>query len=273
MGSSIVVNQQTFEAEVLQQSYERPILVDFYAQWCGPCQMLKPMLEKLVQEYDFVLAKVDIDQNPELANAFGVEGVPDVRVVQNGQMRNGFVGVLPEPQLRQFLAEMNLSSALEKGLEAIRIARAAGEWQEVEQLFSSLVQQYPQDKRLALEAAQFFISRQQFAEAEQALSLIPTHDREVGQQVEAWRSLIHLHHDVGTLTVESDLDTHYLQAAQQTLAEDYEAALQSWLELVARDRKYRQDAARKAMLMIFALLGDDHPLTMAYRRKLMSTLY
>lgn len=273
MGSSVVVNQQTFEAEVLQKSFERPVLVDFFAQWCGPCQLLKPMLEKLAQEYDFVLAKVDIDQDPELANAFGVEGVPDVRVVQNGDVRNGFVGVLPEPQLRQFLAEMNLSSALEKSLEAIRVAKAAGEWDEVQQLFTALLHQYPQDKRLALEAAHFFISRQQFAEAEQSLTEISAHDREFGQKVDALRSLIQLHQDVQTLTPSNDLDAHYLRAAQQTLAEDYEAALQSWLELVSRDRKYRQDAARKAMLMIFALLGDEHALTMAYRRKLMSTLY
>lgn len=273
MGTSVVVNHQTFEAEVIQKSFEQPVLVDFFAQWCGPCKLLKPMLEKLVQEYDFVLAQVDIDENPDLANAFGIEGVPDVRVVQNGQMRNGFVGVLPEPQLRQFLVDLNLSSALETGLEAIQVAKAAGEWEEVQQLFMNLAQQYSQDKGLAMEAAQFLISRQKFAEAAQVLAEISPHDREFGQKAEALRSLIQLHQESQTLTPINDLDTHYLKAVQLMLAEDYEAALQSWLELVARDRKYRQDAARKAMLTIFALLGDDHALTMAYRRKLMSTLY
>ncbi|MBD1910993.1 MULTISPECIES: tetratricopeptide repeat protein [unclassified Leptolyngbya] len=273
MGTSVVVNHATFEAEVLQKSFEKPVLVDFYAQWCGPCKLLKPMLEKLVQEYDFVLAKVDIDENPDLANAFAVEGVPDVRVVQNGQMQNGFVGVLPEPQLRQFLVDLNLTSARETGLEAIQVAKAAGEWEEVEKLFVNLAEQYPEDKGLAMEAAQFLISRQKFDEAQKALAEVSPHDREFGQKVEALRSLIQLHQDSETLTPASDLDTHYLKAVQLTLAEDYEAALQSWLELVARDRKYRQDAARKTMLTIFALLGDDHALTMAYRRKLMSTLY
>jgi len=273
MGPSVVVNQQTFEAEVLQKSFEKPVLVDFFAQWCGPCQMLKPVLEKLAQEYDFILAKVDIDQNPELANAFGIEGVPDVRVVENGQMRNGFVGMLPEPQLRQFLTDLNLASALENGLEAIQVAKAAGEWDEVQQLFTQLLQQYPQHKGLALDATQFWISRQQFEEAEQALAAISPHDREFGQQAEALRSLIQLHQDTQSLTPASEQDTLYQKAVHQTLAEDYETALQTWLDLVARDRQYRQDAARKAMLMIFALLGDDHPLTMTYRRKLMSTLY
>lgn len=273
MGTSVVVSSQTFETEVVQKSFEKPVVVDFFAQWCGPCQMLKPLLEKLAQEYDFILAKVDIDQNPDLANTLGIEGVPDVRVVQDGQIRHGFVGMLPEPQLREFLAQLNLSSALETGLEALRLAQVAGHGEEAQRLVTELMQQYPDHQGLALEAAQFWMGRQQWPEVEQALMAIPAHDREFGPKADALRSLIQLQQDIQTLTPTSDLDTHYWQAAKQTLAQEYETALQSWLELVMRDRKYRQDAARKAMLMIFALLGDDHPLTMAYRRKLMSALY
>ena len=92
MGISIEVDNTTFDTEVLKNSHKKPVLVDFYATWCGPCKMLKPILEKLVQEYDFILAKVDVDQNPHLAQTYGIEGLPDVRVVSVGEVKTGFVG-------------------------------------------------------------------------------------------------------------------------------------------------------------------------------------
>jgi len=273
MATAVVVNQQNFEAQVLLPSFEQPVLVDFFAQWCGPCQMLKPLLEKLSQEYNFVLAKVDIDQNPDLAQMYRVEGVPDVRVAVQGKLQPGFVGMLPEPQLREFLAGLNFQSTLEAGLAAIAQAQANEDWDVAETRFLELLAQYPDNPQLKLEAAQFFLSRDRLSEAEAALADIPAHAKAVGQKAEALRSLVQLHREMQNPILESDLDKLYVDAAKRTLAGDYEAALQEWLELVGRDRKYRNDAARKSMLAIFALLGDDHPLTMTYRRKLMSTLY
>lgn len=273
MGKSVVVNQDTFEAEVLVPSFDRPVVVDFFAQWCGPCQMLKPVLEKLSQEYDFVLAKVDIDQNPALAQMHRVEGVPDVRVAVQGKLQPGFVGMLPEPQLREFLAGLNLQSALESGLAAIAQARATGDWDTASAQFADLLHQYPDNLQLKLDAAEFYLSRDRLDAAEAVLADVPAHAKAVGQKAEAMRSLLHLHREMENPATESELDQLYVTAAKHTLAGDYEAALQEWLDLVGRDRKYREDAARKAMLMIFSLLGDDHPLTMSYRRKLMSALY
>ena len=125
MGVSVEVDSATFATEVLEASYQKPVLVDFFAQWCGPCKMLKPMLEALAQEYDFVLAKIDIDQSPDLAHTYKVEGVPDVRVVTQGDVNPGFVGVLPEPQLREFLRNLSLKSELDLGLEAVKAAIAS----------------------------------------------------------------------------------------------------------------------------------------------------
>jgi putative thioredoxin len=273
MGTSIVVNNQNFATDVVQMSYQKPVLVDFFATWCGPCQLLKPMLEKLAQEYDFVLAKIDIDQNPDLANAYAVEGVPDVRVVRQGEMSNGFVGVLPEPKLRELLAQLDLKSELETGLEAVRVAQVAGDTTEVEQLLDRLLTQYPDDRSLTLEVAQLWIRQGQLERAEQQLRSIGEHEREFFDKAQALKTLIQFKKEIDQPTLESDLDQHYFNGIKLTLQEHYEEALQVFLELVSRDRRYRQDAARKAMIALFTLLGDDHPLTRHYRKQLMLALY
>ena len=277
MGMSIEVTNDNFAAEVVQRSYDKPVLVDFFAQWCGPCQLLKPLLEKLAQEYDFVLAKIDIDQNPELAKTYGVEGVPDVRFVVDGAIANGFVGMLPEPQVRDLLTQLNLKSPLEDGLDAVRAARSSGDLALAKRLFGELIQTHPEDRRLILAAAQFLVSQNSLESAEKLLSIIQEPEKPYFQMAQAVRGLIQFTRELATLP-DSDseagsLDWQYAQAVRATLAEDYEIALQSFLAIVGRDRKYRQDGARKAMITVFDLLGDDDSLTKDYRKKLMQTMY
>jgi putative thioredoxin len=270
MGVSVEVDSTTFATEVLETSFQKPVLVDFFAQWCGPCKMLKPMLETLAQEYDFVLAKVDIDQSPDLAHTYGVEGVPDVRVVTQGDVNPGFVGVLPEPQLREFLSNLSLKSELELGLEAIRAAIAQGDIEQAKAFFGHLISEFPQSQKLAIAAAKFLINQGSFASAEKILATVPDGDREYYPQVQALRELVALKQDT---TRTHDLDAPFFAAIEQVLAENYETALDGLLDLVSRDRKYRNDGARKAMVMVFELMGDENPLTSKYRRKLTSTLY
>ncbi len=277
MGMSIEVTNDNFAAEVVQRSYDKPVLVDFFAQWCGPCQLLKPLLEKLAQEYDFVLAKIDIDQNPELAKTYGVEGVPDVRFVVDGAIANGFVGMLPEPQVRDLLTQLNLKSPLEDGLDVIRAARASGDLALAKRLFGELIQTHPEDRRLILAAAQFLVSQNSLESAEKLLSIIQEPEKPYFQMAQAVRGVIQFTRELATLP-DSDseagsLNWQYAQAVRATLAEDYEIALQSFLAIVGRDRKYRQDGARKAMITVFDLLGDDDSLTKDYRKKLMQTMY
>ncbi|WP_088892846.1 tetratricopeptide repeat protein [Leptolyngbya ohadii] len=275
MGTSIDITPTNFDTDVLQASYERPVLVDFYATWCGPCQMLKPMLEKLAQEYDFVLAKVDIDQSPELANQYHVEGVPDVRVVSQGEVHPGFVGVLPEPKLRQLLDSLNLKSELDSGLEAIRVAMAAGEVEETKGLFARLIEKYPKSGKLVIAAARFLMRQGKIESAEKLLSNIQENEKPFYAQAKALRDLVQLQQE-GQETPDADKtdrDRAFYTAVDQALQEDNEAALEGLLAIVAESRKYRNDGARKAMLMVFELMGDEHPLTPLYRKKLVQTLY
>lgn len=273
MGSSISVNRTNFDASVLQTSHEKPVLVDFFAQWCGPCQMLKPMLERLVQEYDFVLAKVDIDANPELAQEYGVQGVPDVRIAIDGTLHEGFVGVLPEAQLRELMAQLNLKSALEQSLEAAYSAAAAGRTEEAQTLIDGLVQQHPNNFNLILQAANFYLQDlQQFDKAEQLLSKIPDHDREYAPYARILKAE-GLFQRATQEPATTESDRTFQQAAQAALAKDYETALMLFMEIVSRDRAYKNDAGRKAMLAVFDILGDDHPVTRHYRKVLTTALY
>ncbi len=272
MGYSIDVYDHNFEQEVLEKSYETPVIVDFFATWCGPCQMLKPMLEKVAREYDCVVAKVDIDQNPYLSKALKIEGVPDVKIIYKGQLTNGFVGVLPEPQLKQLLAKFNIKCLVDDELSAIASRSATGNQPESPELWHNLLEKYPNNPKITLEAAKYFIAINQIEVAQELLANIPQGNQEFVPVEKAIAALIQFKlaaSDAG----ETDLDRSFAQGAELALAGNYEKALQLFLELVETDRKYRDDGARKAMLGIFDILGNSHPLTLEYRQKLTMALY
>lgn len=273
MGASIQVDSQNFAVEVVERSYEQPVLVDFFAQWCGPCKMLKPILEKLSQEYNFVLAQIDIDQNPDLAHTYQVEGVPDVRIALQGELFNGFVGMLPEADLRELLAQLSLKSELVAKLQAAEVAINNQDWETAGAQYEELLQRYPEERQVLIEAAQFFIQTEALEAAETLLEKIPAHEKAAFRTATALKGLIQMKRDLDQPVIEHELDEDFFRATRLTLAGDYEAALEHLLDLVRRDRKYRNDGARKAMLLIFDLLGDEDPLTRTYRKQLMQSLY
>ena len=273
MGVTIAVHNDDFQIEVLEKSYEQPVLIDFYATWCGPCQLLKPVLEKLVQEYDVVLAKIDIDENPELANAYGVKGVPDVRIASQGDVLEGFVGVLPEHQIRDLLERLHLKSDLDAGLDQIQQAITAGALEQAKDRFGQLLEKYPKNAKLLIEAAKFLVRVNQLDAVEPLLAPIQEYEKEYFAAAKAVKALVELKKEIAQSPVETELDEAYLQACRLALTANYENALQHFLEIVGRDRRYRNDGARKAMLTIFDLLGDTHPLTRSYRKQLTMALY
>jgi putative thioredoxin len=274
MGSSIVVNSENFATEVLEKSNEQIVLIDFFAQWCGPCQLLKPMLEKLVQEYDFVLAKVDIDESPDLAKTYGVQGVPDVRIVADGTVNPGFVGALAESELRQLLAQLNITSTLDASMQKVYDAAASNQLSTAESLLNTLLEQYSNNRGVILEATNFYIETNQIERAQTLLAVIE-HEQDYVSQIKLLKALIFFK-QIAT-EPEAAGDRSVQMAAHQVLADEHQAALDTLLEMLSHnsrgDRADRNDDARKAMLKVFDLLGDDHLLTKEYRKKLMSVLY
>ncbi len=272
MGIEIVVSQQNFETEVLAASHEKVVLVDFFATWCGPCQLLKPILQSLVKEYDFVLATVDIDQNPELANQYGVEGVPDVRIATQGKLIPGFVGVVEEAKIRDILENLHLDSEIDGLVDQLKIYQSENNLSAAKTVLDQLFQNYPQHPKVAIAAADFLIPLGKIAEATQMLNTIRPEQTEYLAIADQLRSKLFLQ-DIASLDITSELDEKYVGAAKHALVGQYETALTSLLEIVSGDRKYQNDGARKAMVVIFNLLGKNHPLTRKFQQQLMLTLY
>ena len=269
---SVDVTDENFEEVVMEESYKRAVVVDFWAQWCGPCRTLKPILEKLAKEYNFLLAKVNVDENPHIAQEFGVQGIPDVRIFINGKEVDKFVGALPEPRLRDLLSK-HIKSELDKKLEEAKMQTLSGNREEAEKIYKELIEKYPDNKKLALEVAQFFINENKLDEAEKLLNTIKEYHKEYYVKAQAVKELINFKRTCEELKPENELDELYKKASCEVLEGKYEEALKDFLQIVQKDKNYRDEAGRKGMIAVFNLIGEGDPLTKEYRKKLAMALY
>jgi putative thioredoxin len=266
MGYSIEVDSTNFDSEVIEKSYLNTVILDFYAVWCGPCKLVKPMLEKLASEYNFILAKIDIDKNPELAEQYDVEGVPDVRIVSKGEVLPCFVGALPEEQIRDLFSRLDLESELEAGLAEIKEAIALDDFTTVKQLFDYLFPKYPNEPQLVIMAVKFLVRLEKWSDAYRLISAI----KEENHVVKGWKTLLEFQQ---LIQENNPLDSIFFVGITAALKEDYAQALDKLVTVVGESRKYRQDRARKAMIAIFNILGINHILTQEYQEKLTFLLY
>ncbi len=276
---SFDVTEDNFQQQVIDASHQQPVLVDFWATWCGPCKTLMPILTALAEEYagQFLLAKIEIDSTQSLAAQFGVRSVPTVKLVKNGQIVDEFTGALPEGQIRDFL-DKHLEKASDTDMQAALQEYQQGDRDAALAKMAAILKADPANQNNKLIYANVLLREGQLDAAEKWLKDLPA-DMQDNTEVATLRAKIEFIHvtenapDLETLEKivadePDNCEARYQLSARYILSGQLEAAMQQLLEIVKRDRKYGDDAGRKGLLKVFELLGNSHPLASQYRRKL-----
>jgi putative thioredoxin len=273
-----------FQQGVIENSDKLPVVVDFWADWCQPCKILMPILDKLVREFDggFVLAKVDSDAQQELSAQYKVRGIPSVKIFRHGEVVEEFTGVQPEEVIRSMIQRHVTTEADELRNQAIALIRQ-GDMPGGRALLQQAAELDPDNSQIQIDLAHADAGEGDYPSARERLRKLPLVDQEK-PEVAALMAKVEFataseqaeDRQVLLKNIESnpkDSASRYQLAAQCVVEGDYACALEQLLHIVMTDRKYNDDAGRRAMLSIFTMLGDDHELTTQYRRKMFNAMH
>lgn len=271
------VDQQEFGTEVLQRSHDVPVVVDFWATWCGPCKTLGPALETVAAEYagKFKLVKVDVDQNQALSQQFGIQSIPTVIAFKDGTPISQFMGAIPEPQIRQFIDAI-LPTKLDLMVERARDLVLEGDEAAASSVFSQVLELQADHVEAGTGLASLLIANGDTETALIVLGRLPRASEveklEAAARVTAARGA-----DVpeleAKLAADPDDESARIELAQALAANgEHEAALDHLLAVVTKKGNL-MGQARQGMIDVFGLLGDDHPLTASYRKALANALF
>lgn len=257
-----------FETEVIEASHERPVLVDFWAAWCGPCRVLGPVLEKLDAETDaWALVKVDTEANPHLAQRFGIRGIPAVKLFVRGEPVAEFTGALPEPMVRRWLAE-HLPSEQKERLARARQLLADGDRDAARPLLEDAAAADPDDDETRTLLARTLA----FDQPERAAALVDGLFNPGADAVRTVARFLTLPDEPDDLD-EAPVRADYLAAAHALRDGDVDGALDRLLTVLQQQRAYDDDGARKAIVAVFHLLGEADPVVQKHRPVFNRSLY
>jgi len=279
---------QGFMKDVIEESKRQPVLVDFWAEWCGPCKQLTPVLEKAVKaaKGKIKLAKMDIDKHPAIPGQMGIQSIPAVIAFVNGQPIDGFMGALPESQIVAFIERMTkgkLGGEAQDSLKAADEALAAGDVQTAIELYAQVLSEEATSIPALAGLARAYVDAGAFDEAKQTLALVPEAKHgdaavaaarsalEVAEQAQSAGPIGELEQKVAANPL--DHQARFDLAVALNAAGKREQAVDELLAIVKRDRKWNDDGARKQLVQFFEAWGPTDEASVGGRRKLSSILF
>jgi putative thioredoxin len=277
------VTLDTFQKQVIEASNAVPVLVDFWADWCGPCHMQMPVLLKLVGEYDgkFLLAKVNTDTERQLAQEHGIRSLPTMRLYRDGQVVEEILGAQTESTLRALL-DPHIERESDKLRLAALDAHQAGRTEEAISMLRKAQSADPENNRVQFSLIGLYLDAGRLNEAESLLETLPwaVQEETDARKLRALLDFARTAEDAAPIeelekqreNKPADSQARYRLAARYVLADRPQEAMDELLTIIRNDRSFGDDAARKALLSLFELLGEEDELVAAYRRKLSSAM-
>lgn len=278
------VSAANFQDMVIAASHQLPVLVDFWADWCQPCKTLMPMLMKLAEEYNgkFLLAKVNSDDNKELAAKYGIRSLPTVQLFMAGEPVDQFMGALPESQIRQFL-DKYIPNKIDEMIALAEESIAQGDIAQANTILEQASTLSPNNSKITVVQVKLALAGDQKDQARKILESLDSATRDE-PEIAALLTQLDIDEklsDAPTMDElfdrleadDNDSEARYLLALRAFEQQHYEAALEMLLTLLQKDRKYKDEAAQKGMLEIFNILGGEGELVTQYRRKMFTALH
>ena len=273
------VTDETFAEAVIEESNNRPVVVDFWAEWCGPCRVLSPIIEAVAAEFgdDVLLAKLDTDRNPQTSATYGIQAIPSVKAFVDGEVANEFAGALPEEHVRAFFAQLVTTPSEMAAAEAEEMA-SSGDLAGAEARYNEMLEEDAENADALTGLAAILLERDDREGAEELLERAGSDRRAKALRHHMFLEEFAGKHDAPALEEEARLDptdprARYRWGVMLAAYGRYEEALDELLESVRLDRRFADDAARKAVLAVFDILGLESTLVREYQRRLTQLLF